>query len=147
MLLLAAKSLACKHFISSYRATLRNTHRLRRLQCQAKTTSSRKTTGSNSSDSARAGQSTVSNTASDEAPRPCISSTKRPAVVQDKSFQERVEALVSFLTPKQEGDAGDLFMMSLSMAVLVYMSMQLYRLYVYAYFTMDHYQNVIDMMT
>jgi hypothetical protein len=58
-----------------------------------------------------------------------------------------VEALVSFLTPKQEGDAGDLFMMSLSMAVLVYMSMQLYRLYVYAYFTMDHYQNVIDMMT
>lgn len=46
-----------------------------------------------------------------------------------------------------QGDVGDLFMICLSMAVLVYLSMQLYRLYVYAYFTMDHYQNMMDMMS
>lgn len=45
-----------------------------------------------------------------------------------------------------QGDAGDLFMICLSMAVLVYMSMQLYRLYAYAYFSMDHYQTMMDMM-
>ena len=46
-----------------------------------------------------------------------------------------------------QGDAGDLFMMCLSMAVLIYLSMQLYRLYAYAYFTAGSYQTMVDMMT
>eukprot|EP00775_Hariotina_reticulata_P005647 gene5647-5886_t len=53
---------------------------------------------------------------------------------------------VDHLTPKQEGDLGDVLMMSLSLAVLVYLSMQLYRLYAYAYFSASHYQALQDIM-
>jgi hypothetical protein len=45
-----------------------------------------------------------------------------------------------------QGDLGDVLMMSLSMAVLIYFSMQLYRLYAYAYFHAGSYQTMMDMM-
>lgn len=38
-------------------------------------------------------------------------------------------------------------MMSISMAVLIYFSMQLYRLYAYAYFHASSYSMVMDMMS
>lgn len=120
---------------------------LRRVQCQAKTTSSRKTSSSKSSDSSTAASSTDNAATSGGVQQPITTSTRKPTAPEAKSVQERFEAFVSFLTPKQEGDAGDLFMICLSMAVLVYMSMQLYRLYAYAYFTMDHYQTVVDLMS
>ncbi|WIA08856.1 hypothetical protein OEZ85_008277 [Tetradesmus obliquus] len=68
--------------------------------------------------------------------------------VQDRlgGVSQRLESLVQFLTPKQEGDIGDVLMMSLSMAVLIFFSMQLYRLYAYAYFHAGSYQTMMDMM-
>lgn len=62
---------------------------LRRVQCQAKTTSSRKTTSSKSSDTAKAARSTVSNATSSGSQQSLSSSTKRPVVVQNKSFWVR----------------------------------------------------------
>ena len=41
----------------------------------------------------------------------------------------------------------DILLMSTSMAVLIYMSMQLYRVYAFAYYHMGDYQTLMDMTT
>lgn len=57
-------------------------------------------------------------------------------------MQQRLESVVHYLTPKQEGDAGDVLMIGISMAVFIYLAMQMYRLYFYVYLQMG----VMDMM-
>jgi hypothetical protein len=46
-----------------------------------------------------------------------------------------------------QGDMMDVLLMSTSMAVLIYMSMQLYRVYAFAYYHMGDYQTMMDMMS
>ncbi|WIA28914.1 hypothetical protein OEZ86_011438 [Tetradesmus obliquus] len=108
------------------------------VQCWAKTTSSRSKAAS-SSDSTSAQQPL-------QQQQPL--STNSSKSVQDRlgGVSQRLQSLVHFLTPKQEGDIGDVLMMSLSMAVLIFFSMQLYRLYAYAYFHAGSYQTMMDMM-
>lgn len=118
---------------------------LQRVRCQAKTTSSRNTRNSKSGDSSAA-NGAAPERGLESYTSQNASSNKRPAAASSKSLRERFNDILGYLTPKQEGDIGDVFMICLSMAVLVYLSMQLYRLYVYAYFTLNNYQNMMDMM-
>jgi hypothetical protein len=60
--------------------------------------------------------------------------TLRQALMQQLKLDKAIDELVSFMAPREKGDIRDVILMSLSFAVLVYISQRL----VYAYCTLRH---------
>jgi hypothetical protein len=60
--------------------------------------------------------------------------TLRQALMQQLKLDKAIDELVSFMAPREKGDIRDVILMSLSFAVLVYISQRL----VCAYCTLRH---------
>lgn len=51
-----------------------------------------------------------------------------------QTWRVQASRVLSAVTPRAEGDAADCLLMSASVAVLIWLSMQLYRVYAYSYY-------------